>query len=846
MSKIAIFISSLLMIVIVSLMYNKYKTEEILKKVPSPSEQIVSASENYHPAELINGLEKHCIRCHGPEKQKGKVRLDQLADGTINFDKVQLIQKSIELVSEGEMPPKKKDALNGSEKEYLLNEFQEFLTANKEAIQNESQTVYRRLNNREYLNTTADIFGFDPEYFDPTKNFPPDQRYEGINKIGSELMSSKFLSREYLIAANEIVEKTVRFDEIPKAKNYNFDLNKLSTQFKHDNAAVIWGSPYIGGSPEQGKAVILKKFSAEEDGYYQFKIRAHSKNQRHDYPTDLAYVDQDEPLRLGIKIGEFTDVKMKAVFDLESKEKWYECQIWLNKGEIPHIVYPNGIYSARAYRYRLHQVPGIYEKLGLPIEAKNKTYTQTNGQVRNYIFQNFTKVFHKVEVPKVFIKEVQVKGPVYVEWNPKSNSHLLGNQSLSENNWKEILVDIAGKLFRGPQTGESINSYISLTETQLKQGKSLEEGFKTAVKAMLCSPRFLFIEEKNPILSHQEIASRLSYFLWSSAPDENLLLASKKSALNKEGIRSQVERMLKGKKSERFINDFTSSWLKLYDLGGILPHEKLMADYYNYHIQESIQKETRLYSKYILDNNRSISEFLSSDYTVLDRHLARLYKLPQPENYAEALDFNEYKGHAPSSAFVKYNFKDSTRGGLLGHASTLMVSANGIDTSPVVRGVWVLEHLLCQSPPPVPDEVPAIEPDTRGAKSLRDRLKKHKKDENCASCHRKFDPIGFALENYDAIGKWRHKYRRHKVDPSGELNGQKFKNITGLKEILLKSKDEFAKAFTERLSSYALGRKLTFLDAEELDKIHQKFKETNYGFKDLIFLICTSELFLRK
>ena len=182
----------------------------------------------------------------------------------------------------------------------------------------------------------------------------------------------------------------------------------------------------------------------------------------------------------------------------------------------------------------------------------------------------------------------------------------------------------------------------------------------------------------------------------------------------------------------------------------------------------------------------------------------------------------------------------------MGHSSILTVSANGVDTSPVVRGVWVLEKLLCNPPPPAPTNVPAIEPDTRGAKSLKERLAKHQTDENCASCHTKIDPIGFALENFNPVGQWRHRYRRKPVDASGTFYGKDFKDIKGLKSILLERKDEFADKFAEKMLTYALGREVTFLDEEKVRQLQEEFRVKKHGLKDLIKLVCTSPLFTEK
>ena len=791
-------------------------------------------------------IEEKCIKCHGPEKQKGKVRLDQLLTGEITREKLSLIKESIELIKEGEMPPKKEDKLSDKEQIILTDSFNSILNENLEQGKEENRTVYKRLTNSEYLNTVSELFDFNPKNFNPTIFFPADQRNHGINRIGHELKSSEFLTQEYLKAANSIVDKTLRFDSVPKVEKSKFTVKHFNTRLRTQEAAVLYASFY-GGDNTQGAEVYVKKFTAKEDGFYNIRILAEPKNQRHSFPYKIIHTDQEEPIRLGIKTGHHSNPNVKAVFDLQKGYQWYECRVWLNKGESPQMVYPNGIYSAHHLRFSLNNVPNIHELLGMKKQDFKGNGKHGYTGDRGYIYYNIFKVVDKLKIPKINIKEVNIEGPFYNNWTPAHNSSVLGKEKLSSTNWIARLTDFAQKAFRRPISNEVIAPYVSLVNNQKRAGFSLEDSFKTAVKAIICSPRFLFQRESSQNLDQYELASRLSYFLWSSMPDKDLLDAAAKNKLKtKNQILTQVNRMLEDKKAENFVNDFTSAWLQLNDLGGILPHNRYFSEFYKLNIQESFKKETRLYFKYVLDQNRDIKEFLHSDYSILDRRLTKLYRLPEPNFKLAALDKNEYAGKAPSTAFVKYKFNDKDRGGLMGHSSILTVSANGVDTSPIVRGVWVLEKLLCNPPPPAPTNVPAIEPDTRGAKSLKERLAKHQSDDNCSSCHKKIDPIGFALENYNPIGQWRHKYRRKKVDASGSYYGNEFKDIKGLKSILLERKSEFTSKFAEKVLTYALGREITFLDEEKVRQIQEEFRTKNYGLKDLIKLVCTSPLFTEK
>jgi hypothetical protein len=794
----------------------------------------------------LSVIEQNCIKCHGPDKQKGKVRLDQLHDGVITREKMALIKESIALIKEGEMPPEKEATLTDGQKEKIQLEFTTILDKNTEASRQENQTVYRRLNNQEYLNSVSQLFDFDPKVFNPTSHFPADQRDEGINKIGSELISTKFLTQEYLQAANQIVDKMVRFDKAQKPKKYILDYKQLSTNLKDNNSAILYGS-FHSGDKTQGCEIYLKKFTASEDGYYKFKIKATAKNRVHDLPKKIVYNDQEEPLRLGLKTGHFSNANMHAVFDLADGEASYECKIWLNKDESPQLVYPNAIYSAHNYRFNLAKIPDIHSRLGIPKDEVLGKLTNGYNKDRGHVYHNIYEVVKKLKLPKIHVSEVQVEGPFYESWNPDHQNLVFNGQKIRNSTWKNVLKNFATRAFRRPVSDETMKPYYQLVENQLSQELQFSESLKTALKAILCSPRFLFIQEQKQALDQYEIASRLSYFLWSSMPDKELFQAAKNKQLqSQEQILSQVDRMLTDKKALSFVKNFTSSWLQLYALGGILPHSKNFKDFYYMNIQESIKKETFLFFEYVLKNNRSVIDFLDSNYSILDRRLAKLYKLPAP-NMKNTLAANDYNGKAPSTGFVKYDFKDERRGGLMGQASVLTVSANGVDTSPVIRGVWILEKLLCSPPPPAPAGVAAIEPDTRGAKSIKERLKKHQNDPNCSSCHKKIDPIGFALENYNPVGQWRDRYqRRQKVDASGEMDGQKFANIIGLKKALLEHSDDFAEAFAEKMLAYAIGRTPTFLDEQQLLSLRTDFKKHNYQLKDLIRLICTNSLFIQK
>jgi hypothetical protein len=382
-----------------------------------------------------------------------------------------------------------------------------------------------------------------------------------------------------------------------------------------------------------------------------------------------------------------------------------------------------------------------------------------------------------------------------------------------------------------------------VVESRRAQGRAPQEALKDGLKAVLCSPAFLYLvePERDPVkertLTAHALASRLSYFLWSTMPDAELRQRADTGELQSpEVLVAQVRRLLASPRSEAFVTGFLDGWLNLRSLGDMAPDRGTFGRYYAQNLQPAMKRETQLFTRDLIDRNDSIVRFLDSDYTFANRELARLYGREDavaPET-----------GHE----FHRIKFDSPRRGGLLGQGSVLTVSANGIETSPVIRGVWVLENILGTPPPPPPDNVPPIDPDIRGAKSMREILAKHRDNPGCYECHRKIDPLGFALENFDPIGAWRPKYEKGlAIDASGELPGGKhFDDITGLKKILVERREQFARMLTERLLGYACGRRIEPLDRPAVDRVLAATREGNFRFRDLLEQVVLSPTFRGK
>jgi hypothetical protein len=378
---------------------------------------------------------------------------------------------------------------------------------------------------------------------------------------------------------------------------------------------------------------------------------------------------------------------------------------------------------------------------------------------------------------------------------------------------------------------------------------------------VLCAPEFLYREERSSKLDGHEIASRLSYFLWSSLPDEKLMASAAAGDLaTPEARRKEAERMLADGRSYTFVREFLDGWLAMRKLGSMKPQGGGFNIYFDDNLEPAMRTESRLFFKHLLQTNGPIADFLDSDYTFVNRALAKHYGIdwkaaePSLGKPVEGLSRDDLQpdgaGDSPSQGFAKVKLTDKRRGGLLGQASVLTLTANGVDTSPVIRGTWLLENILGAPPSPPPPNVPVIEPDIRGATTLRQRLEKHRENAACAGCHRQIDPPGFALESFDAIGRWRGHYMVNSkplpVDPSGEFNGHEFKDIIGFKQALLQRQPQFARCLVEKLLIHALGRELTAADRPAIRRIVEQAAADGYRLRDLVLLCCESELITRK
>jgi hypothetical protein len=794
-------------------------------------------------------LTTYCTSCHGETKQKGDRRFDALT-GEIEGDATLVdYQDMLDQLNLGEMPPpKEKKQPTADERRrvvaWLTGRIQQFQASRQKPA---GQTVLRRLNAREYKNTIRDLLHLNMTMFDPTVGFPGDAQTEHLDNIGESLVTSGPLLQRYLAAADRIIEKVMAPAERPPVQTWEFhdgfrqqpeidQVHGRTNGFSHITLYDVIGAD----KPEGAYGPIMPfKNGVPYDGYYELRFKAEALNRVHPYDRELVGTDPDEPLRLGIVAGNIQAGPLHktqpiepllAELELADGEGIYTARIWLDAGYTPRFTFRNGLMDARQMWARI----------------VNRYSSEFPPRVRPGIVENRFNAIKYSKLPQIHIDDIEIKGPLYDAWPTAAQRAMLGDDwqtaqqsgSLTEEQMRSSLTAFASRAFRRPARKDEIDRLLGLAALRRQAGRSSLEAYSDALKAVLCSPSFLYLDESTDSAADKSLspyarASRLSYFLWSSMPDDELLdLAASGKLKQPEVLRGQVERMLRDGRSSAFIDGFLDSWLTLRDLGSMPPDREKFDDYYRFDLGSAMRQETRLFTRRLLDENLSIANFLDSDFSYVNKALARQYGIAPPKG----------------SGFELVQLSDRRRGGLLGQASVLTVTANGIDTSPVVRGVWLLENILGTPPSPPPPDVPPLDPDSRGAKSIREQLEKHRSVSTCNDCHRKIDPPGFALENFDAIGRWRERYAgKTEIDSSGELpSGQKFGGIDDFKRLLLERQDQFATALTSKLLAYATGRRLEAADRPHVERIIEELERRGGGLGDLVHLVTESPAFLGK
>lgn len=755
-------------------------------------------------------LVNHCYDCHGDGSSKGGLAIDKLGDDLTDAETTRRWTLIHDRIKAGEMPPPKRDQPAADETRAYHHSLADTLTASHVK---QREVVLRRLNRVEYENTVRDLFG---TYVELKDLLPEEVSASGFDNVGEALASSDALIDGYLKAADATLDAVFGETKKPAAINTRFPLaqdvqNQIGKMFRKDaDGVAVFSSGYC--------PTTVRSLKIRHESKLTYRVRIHAKG-----------IQSDKPVTMSVHAGDVIVHRrpffLVGFFDLPTdKMTAVEFTVRLGKYDTIH--------------------PKPYGTVGRPRDAK--TY----------------------DGPGIVFGDIEVEGPLE-SWPPPSRATLLGEVKLSDgtiDDVRQIVLRLLPRAFRRAVKPNAADPYVALAKGALDAGRSFEDALRLAIKGVLVSPEFLFLDEPASAVKHERnkaidnfsLASRLSYFLWSSMPDKALFDVARSGALSQPNeLRKQVERMLADDKAKAFNENFTGQWLDLRDIDFTEPDQKLYPEF-DEALKDAMLQETRLYFDRVLREDRPLLEFVDSNWTMLNERLAKHYGL-------EGVQGTKFR-HVTLP-------KNATRGGVLTHASVLKVTANGTNTSPVTRGVWVLDNILGEPPPPPPPGVPAVEPDIRGATTLREQLAKHRNTERCASCHRKIDPPGFALESFDVIGGQRTFYRSlgvgerlniyanpaaayahvrvayrkgPAVDSTGELlDAGKFNDIREFKSMLLKQPRSIARGITRKLMVYALGRELGFSDRPEVQRIVEAIAKKDYGFRTLIHEVTQSESFRR-
>lgn len=751
-------------------------------------------------------LKQHCVRCHGEKKAEGELRLDQLGSDLADAATFEHWQAVVTRLRAGDMPPKDEPRPPAAEVATVIRRVSGHLDSAALAQRAEGRTTLRRLNRTEYENTVRDLFAVDVAV---KELLPEDTVAFGFDNVGSALSVSPVLIEQYLEAADAVITAALT----PVAKG---PATKERILLKDCIPAYYKGCYYDGDKTylfrNEGNPTHVSKFRPKETGLYRIRaeVRAHQS---------------EVPLTLAALAGNFN----------------------------------GGSGSARRLGY-FDVLPGDGHVIEWTVRlAPRETFKiEPMCLPRTYLSP---EKFLEYPGPSICATGIEFEGPLPEVWPSESYLRVMGDADAKRgtiDDAKTILGKILPRAFRRPTTDADLQPYLKLVSDSLALNKPFDESLRVGLKAILCSPRFLYLREPAGALDDFALASRLSYFLWSSLPDRRLSELAASGELKQPAVlRAETERMLNDPKAQRFIENFTGQWLGLREIDFTTPDPQIYPEF-DETLKWSMVLETQLFFTELLKNDLSTHNFVESDFAMLNDRLAKHYGIPGITGFELRKVSLQPEYH---------------RGGVLTHASILKVTANGTTTSPVLRGVWVLDRIMGHAAKPPPASVPAIEPDIRGAVTIRDQLAKHRQIESCAACHADIDPPGFALESYDVIGGFREKYRalgtREKVkvpdsnilkylarpqygwgpavDAGDSLkDGRKFADLAEFKKLLLADADLVPRCVTQKLMVYATGSAIQYGDQTEIDKIVAQVKEKKYGLRSTVHAVVASPLFRTK
>lgn len=722
---------------------------------------------------------KYCLACHDRREPEGKLDLSRFSNVSAMLQARGVWAKVLRNVRNGEMPPREADQPTQAEREAFVAAVQAvFRQADAGAPADPGCVVVRRLNRTEYNNTIRDLCMIE---FEPAENFPADDPSHGFDNQGESLSLSPLLLERYLDAAEAVVTRA-----LAPADPKNPLVRTGFAQFIVDGSRLPYRISLFTSEP------LTASFRLAADGDYVVRLEGKPIGIGKRSAEAALLVDGRQVERLTLVIPEKGSTT-KFEIPLKLVKGLHRVSLRL-LDSAPELEVSKGAHPAR-------------------VDGKND---------ENY--------------PGLEVYRLDLVGPT--DPVPESRRRILACDPSAQppQQAREILERFARRAFRRPVEPEEVARYVDLFERSIADGKDFDAAIAVALQAILVSPNFLFRVElddrpqaKDPHpINEFHLASRLSYFLWSSMPDEELLALAARGELGKN-LDAQVARLLTDAKSDAFVENFAPQWLGIGDLARVTRGQQL-----DIRLRESLARETSLFFDEVLRKNRPITDFLEGSYTFLNDRLARHYRLVQ---YGRSKGMSD---RVPAHTFVRVELPDDEiRAGVLTHGSVLTMTSAPDRTSPVKRGAWVLENILGSPPPPPPPNVSSLEQPTgdktKEPATLRERLEIHRSRAECSACHARIDPFGFALERFDLLGQYRDKDGKGPIDDSAKLaDGKEFRGATGLRQILLSRKEEFARCLTEKLLTYALGRSVGDHDLAAVEAVTAAVAADDYRFQMLV------------
>ena len=779
----------------------------------------VSLAAASDPAPVFQFVKKNCIACHNKSNASGDVDFFALINVKPNtFDAERdRWERAASKLKTNEMPPPAVTSRPTAVEVAAITRFleDEFARQDRTAPIDPGRVTARRLNRTEYNNTVHDLLAVDIR---PADLFPNDETAYGFDNIGDALTLSSVLLERYLYAAERVVRTAI------------FGPERLKPAMIH------YPTPVRLNDTVEKPTIPKDLFHYDETGLSSL----HSAHVTHRFPVDGEYSlrlvlnghrpNQSESARPAIYIdGKLVHQWEFDATDLEGQS--VEVRTQVKAGE--HLL-------SATYLRNYHGLPAKYNGPEPSKRPPMPMLDSVRGKLSEKDIETLRKYGTKIKTDRIETRidnrfeAIDIGGPFTQTMGPAAEStrHIFVCPQQTDACAQTIVTSFARRAFRRPVVAKDTAPFVKLYNLARQQGDTFQEGIATALQGVLVSPHFLFRIERDPSklfapVSDVELASRLSYFLWSSMPDAELIAAAERGILRKPAtLAAQVQRMLRDPRSRALVDNFAGQWLQFKNIDVLKPDVGKFP-YFEDSLREAMRRETEYFIDNLIRSDASVLDILDAKHTYLNERLARFYGIP----------------NITGPEFRRVDMSKTQRGGgVLAHASILTISSYSTRTSPVLRGKWILENLLNAPPPPPPPVVPALDEAKIGqSMTLRQQMEAHRANPACASCHSRMDPLGFGLENLNAIGEWREKDGNFPIDASGMLPGnRKFSGPAQLKVLLKEDREAYLKSLTEKLLTYALGRGLERFDKPVVSAIAAKLPASNYRFSALVFEIVNS------